>query len=68
MPFDDPRQDIIFTLRMALMHCRVSPKPERHDHIRHIQAEAILQHLERAGYRIVRTDESREVKPSNIGE
>ena len=28
----------------------------------------VLSHLERCGYRIVKTDEDRGVKPSNIGE
>ena len=33
-----------------------------------MQAEAILDQLERCGYRIVKTDEDRGVRPSNVGE
>jgi hypothetical protein len=46
---------------MALLQCRVSPKPERFERIRVIEAKAILAHLERAG-------EDLEIQPSNIGE
>ncbi len=42
---------------MGLMHCRTSPKAERNERIRTVQAEAILSHLERCGYRIVKTAE-----------
>ncbi len=68
MPFETERDEIIFTVKMALMSCRISPKPERRDHIRQAQAERILEHLERCGYRVTRTDEDRGQKPSNIGE
>ena len=60
--------DIFFCIRMGLMHCRVSPKPERNERVRRIQAEVILEHLERCGYRVVQTDEDRGLKPSNVGE
>jgi len=52
---------------MALMNCRLSPRPERYDVVRSIQAQHILEHLERAGYLIVKADNDREQKPSNIG-
>ena len=68
MPFENERDDILFTIRMGLMHCRTSPKSERNEHVQRIQAEAVLTHLERCGYRIVKTDGDREVRPSNIGE
>jgi hypothetical protein len=68
MPFENERDDILFTIRMGLMHCRKSPKPERNERVRIIKAEAVLTHLERCGYRIVKTDEDRGVRPSNIGE
>ena len=68
MPFENERDDILFTIRMGLMHCRTSPKSERNERVRRMQAEAILNHLERCGYRIVKTDEDRGVRPSNIGE
>lgn len=67
MPFETELEDILFTIRMALMSCRTSPKPERNEHTRRFQAEAVVEHLERAGYRIVKTGEDRGVKPSNIG-
>ena len=66
MPFETERDAILFTIR--LMHCRTSPKSERNERVQTIQAEAVLSHLERCGYRIVKTDEDRGVKPSNIGE
>jgi hypothetical protein len=62
MPFENERDDILFTIRMGLMHCRTSPNSERNERIRIIQAEAILSHLERCGY------QDRGVRPSNIGE
>jgi hypothetical protein len=68
MPFESERDDILFTIRMGLMHCRTSPKSERNERVQTMQAEAVLTHLERCGYRIVKTDEDRGVKPSNIGE
>jgi hypothetical protein len=68
MPFDDPRVDILFCIRMGLMHCRTSPKPERNERVRRVQAEAMLDHLERCGYRVVKIEEDSDVKPSNIGE
>jgi hypothetical protein len=68
MPFDDPREDILFCIRMGLMHCRVSPKPERNERIRRVQAEAVLDHLERYGYRVVKAEEDCGQQPSNIGE
>jgi hypothetical protein len=67
MPFETELEDILFTIRMALMSCRTSPKPEHNEHIRNIQAPAVVERLERAGYRIVKTEEDRGVKPSNIG-
>ena len=67
MPFESERDDILFTIRMGLMHCRTSPKSERNERIQRRQAEAVLAELERVGYRIIRTDD-RGVKPSNIGE
>ena len=33
-----------------------------------MQAEAVLEYLERCGYRIVKVDEDRGVKPANIGD
>ena len=68
MPFENERDDILFTIRMGLMHCRTSPKSERDERVQRIQAEAVLTQLERCGYRIVKTDEDRGVRPSNIGE
>ncbi len=68
MPFENERDDILFTIRMGLMYCRTSPKAERNERVQRVQAEATLSHLERCGYRIVKTDEDRGVKPSNIGE
>ena len=53
MPFETERDAILFTIRMGLMHCRTSPKPERNERVQRIQAEAVLSHLERCGYRIV---------------
>jgi hypothetical protein len=67
MPFETELEDILFTIRIALMSCRISPKPERRDHVRAAQAEAVVEHLRRSGYRIVKTDEDCGVKPSNIG-
>ena len=67
MPFDSERDEIIFTIKMALMSCRITPKPERYDHVRNAQAERILEDLERSGYRIVKTGEDRGVRPWNIG-
>ena len=49
------------------MSCRLSPKPERYEVVRSIQAQHILEHLERAGYLIVKADKDRGQKPSNIG-
>ena len=66
MPFETERDAILFTIRMGLMHCRTSPKPERNERVQRTQAEAVLPELERVGY--LRTDEDRGVKPSNIGE
>ena len=68
MPFESEPDDILFTIRMGLMHCRSSPKSERNERVQRIQAEAVLAELERVGYRIMRTDADRGVKPSNIGE
>ena len=68
MPFETERDAILFTIRMGLMHCRTSPKSERNERVRRMQAEAVLAELERVGYRIMRTDEDRGIKPSNIGE
>ena len=68
MPFENERDDILFAIRMGLMRCRTSPKSERNERVQRIQAEAVLSHLERCGYRIVKTDEDRGVRPSNIGE
>jgi hypothetical protein len=67
MPFETEPEDILFTIRMALMSYRTSPKSERNEHTRRFQAEAIVERLERAGYRIVQTGEDRGVKSSNIG-
>ena len=67
MPFENERVEILFTIRMALMHCRTSPKAERHEHVRRVQADAVLTQLERCGYRIVQTGEGRGIRPSNIG-
>jgi hypothetical protein len=47
MPFESEHAELIFDLKMALMSCRVSPKPERHDRVRSIQAEHIIEHLRR---------------------
>ena len=55
MPFETERDDILFTIRMGLMH-RTSPKSERNERVQRIQAEAVLTYLERCGYRIVKTD------------
>ena len=68
MPFESERDNILFTIRMGLMHCRISPKPERNERVQRIQAEAVLAELERVGYRIIRMDEDRGVRPSNTGE
>jgi hypothetical protein len=68
MPFENERDDILFTIRMGLMHCRTSPKSERNERVQPMQAKAVLRHLERCGYRIVKTDEDRGVRPWNIGE
>lgn len=68
MPFETELEDILFTIKMALMSCPISPKPERRDHVRKTQAQAVVEHLERAGYRIVSAGEDRGVQPSNIGE
>ncbi len=68
MPFESERDDILFTIRMGLMHRRTSPKRERNERVQRVQAEAVLTHLERCGYRIVKTDEDRGVRPSNIGD
>ena len=68
MPFENERDAILFTIRVGLMHCRTSPKSERNERVQRIQAEAVLAELERVGYRIMRTDEDRGVRPSNIGE
>jgi hypothetical protein len=57
MPFDTELEDILFTIRMALMSCRTSPKRERNAHTRRFQAEAIVERLEHAGYRIVKTND-----------
>jgi hypothetical protein len=67
IPFETELEDILFTIKMALLSCRISPKPERQDYIRQEQAERILEDLERSGYRIVKIDKDRGVKPSNIG-
>jgi hypothetical protein len=67
MTFESEHAELVFLLKMALKSCRISPKPERHDSIRQIQAEHILAHLGRSGFKIVRTDEDRGIKPSNIG-
>ena len=52
MPFENERDDIVFTIRMGLMHCRTSPKSERNERVQRIQAEAVFTHLERCGYRL----------------
>jgi hypothetical protein len=67
MPFDNERDAIIFTIRMGLMRCRISPKPERNERVRTVQAEAVLEHLERCGCRVLKTDEDKGQKPWNIG-
>ncbi len=67
MPFDNERDDILFTIRMGLMHCRINPKPERNERVRTVQAASVLDHLERCGYRIVKCDGDRGQKPSNLG-
>ncbi len=68
MPFKNERDDILFTIRMGLMHCRTSPKSERNERVQTMQAEAVLTHPERCCYRIVKTDEDRGMRPANIGE
>ncbi len=55
MPFENERDDILFPIRMGLMHCRISPKAEHREHVRRAQAECVLENLERSGYRIMRT-------------
>jgi len=67
MPFETEQEAILFNIKMALLSCRITPKPERYDHVRTAQAEAIIESLERAGYRIVKTGEDRGVRPLNIG-
>ena len=67
MPFETELEHILFTIKMALLSCRITPKPERYDHVRNAQAKAIVENLERAGYRIVSTGEDRGVRPWNIG-
>ena len=66
MPFEDPREDILFCI--GLMHCRIGPKPERKERIRRVQAEAVLDHLERCGYRVVKIEEDRGQQPPNVGD
>ena len=68
MPFESERADLIFTIQMGVMHCRTSPKPERNERVRRVQAEAVLEHLQRCGYRVVKVDKDRGQQPSNIGE
>lgn len=62
MPFENKRDDIISCIRIGLRSCRTSPKAERNEWIRTMQAEAIFMQLERCGYRIVRTDEDPGIK------
>ena len=65
MPFDNERNDILFMIRLRLMHNRISPKAER---VHTAQAASVLEHLERCGYRIVKCDEDRSQKPLILGE
>ena len=67
MPLDNERDAILFTIRMGLMHCKISPRPERNERVRTVQAVSVLEHLERSGYRVVSTGEDLGQKPSNIG-
>ena len=64
MPFDNERNDILFMIRLRLMHNRISPKAERNERVHTAQAASVLEHLERCGYRIVKCDEDRSQKPS----
>ena len=50
MPFENERDDILFTICMGLMHCRISAKPERREHVQRAQVECVLENLERSGY------------------
>ena len=67
MPFENELDALLFAIEQALRACRVSPKPERNEFIRRIQAKAIVEHLERCGWRIVKQDRDTEVKPTIIG-
>jgi hypothetical protein len=67
MPFENERAELLFCMEMALMHCRTGPKAERNEFTRTIQAKAIVDHLERCGWRIVKDDRDTGLQPSNIG-
>jgi hypothetical protein len=68
MPFESERDELLFCVKMALMHCgKVILKPERNEEMRGIQAKAIVEHLERSGWRIVKDGHDANVRPSNIG-
>jgi hypothetical protein len=67
MPFETEREDLIFTIRMALMKCRTSPRPERNEFVQTWQARTIVEHLERCGWKITEKDRDTVVKPTTIG-
>ncbi len=67
MAFESEHEELFFCIEMALRHCSTSPKPERNEFTRRIQAKAIVEHLTRCGWRIVKEGRDTEVKPTIIG-
>ena len=68
MAFATEEEHIRFTIRMALASISFAPKPERREHVRIAQTDAILEALERSGYAIVKVREDPMPGPSTIWE
>jgi hypothetical protein len=67
MAFENELDALLFAIEQALRSCRVSPKPERNEFIRRFQAKAIVEHLARCGWRIVKEERDTGQQPTNIG-
>jgi|GEM_PF-4662666 len=68
MSFESEEAAIRFTIEMALLSVKFSPKPERNGHVRKAQTDAILVALRRSGYDVVKVRQAQELGPSSIWE
>ncbi|ADP70740.1 hypothetical protein Rvan_1485 [Rhodomicrobium vannielii ATCC 17100] len=57
MSFESEEAAIRFTIEMALLSVKFAPKPERNEHVRIAQTDAILVALRRSGYDVVKVRE-----------